>query len=383
MRGYQSRRRLFLESLETRKMLAAAGGAVEFEGGVLSILGSNKNDQIHVSVTDTLLTVRLNKQTFEFEATGLAEVHIDGGKGNDRICVDGSVLANATIAGGDGNDHVYGGGGSDTITGDRGNDRLYGGGGNDTVNGGLGNDWAWGDDGDDVLHGDEGNDHVFGGAGLDELFGDAGHDHLHGGEDDDVLHGGLGKDHLHGDAGNDQLFGDENKDHLWGDDGNDQLFGGDDKDHLWGGLGDDELKGEAGNDHLDGGEGTNLLDGDEGNNHFKNGTIVDLDQQVLEPILVAQLTDTSGSGIVGQASVFLIVENGMEVQQLTITVENVPPSQDGTPVSLQVIVGEGWLGDITVDPLTGKGSLTVSGIFIEAGYPISVGGVLTGSFVAP
>jgi Ca2+-binding RTX toxin-like protein len=379
MRAATVRRRLFLESLENRHMLAAAVGSVTLDEGVLSAIGSKKNDQIQICLSDSVLSVRINKQVFQFAAADVAELRIDGGKGNDSIVVGSSVMIAARISGGDGNDRICGGGGDDTISGDQGNDRIGGGGGNDNLSGGRGNDWVDGDDGDDAVHGDEGADQVFGGGGLDELWGDGGNDKLDGGDEDDVLHGGLGKDHLKGGSADDQLFGDEGKDELWGDDGDDQLFGGSENDQLWGGDGDDALKGEAGNDKLDGGGGTNLLDGDEGKNKFKNGTVVDLDE--VQQGLVAELIDYSGHGIAGVAKYSTVVVDGVAVQRLTVTLENVPPPQ-GAPAPLRVVVEEGWVGDITVDALSGKGTLTVDGLFIENGYFISVGSSLVGSFGA-
>lgn len=386
MRGYQSRQRLFVENLESRRLLTAAHA--DLDAGVLSVSGTGKNDQIQVSVADTQLTVSFNKQTFQFNTADVTEIHIDGGGGNDWIWVDGTVLVKAMINGGAGNDRIQGGGGDDTIRGDKGNDRLHGGGGIDTLSGGAGNDWVWGDDGDDVVHGDVGNDHVLGGAGNDEVFGDAGQDAVSGDDGDDVLHGGLGHDHLFGGAGNDQLFGDQNKDLLKGGDGDDQLFGGGDNDHLWGNLGNDLLKGEGGSDHLDGGAGDNLLDGDAGRNHFKNGFVVDLDRN-----LVAELTNASG--VIAVATFQYAVENGLVVQKLTITVDHVPT--DGTnPVDLPVTIDTLAVGTITADPLTGHGSLRFTtsstpgpdelpfpvGLSLHDGSLITIGSDLSGSFVA-
>jgi len=385
MRGYQSRRRLFVEDLETRRLLAAVSATLD--AGVLSVSGSNKNDQIHVSVANTQTTVTVNQRSYDFNTADVTEIHIDGGGGNDWVWVDDAVLAGATIDGGNGNDRLHGGGGGDTISGGKGNDRLSGGLGNDTIDGDEGNDWVWGDDGDDVVHGDAGNDHVLGGAGSDQLFGDAGHDAVSGDDGDDVLHGGLGHDHLFGNAGNDQLFGDENKDLLWGGDGDDQLVGGGDNDHLWGNWGNDLLKGEGGSDHLDGGAGDNLLDGDSGANHYKNGFVVDLDLN-----LSAELT--SATGAVALVTFQYFVENGMVVQKLAITVDHVPT--DGiNPVDLPVTIDGTSVGTITADAVTGQGSLTFTtsstpdageqpfptGLSLHDGSVITIGSDLTGTFV--
>jgi Ca2+-binding RTX toxin-like protein len=390
MRGNHSRRRLFVENLESRRLLAAAQLELD-PAGVLNISGNGKNDWIQVSMVNTTLTVTFNKHSQDFDATAVTGIHIDGGSGNDWIWVDDGVLVGAVIDGGNGNDRIHGGGGDDTITGGKGNDRIHGGGGIDTINGGAGNDWIWGDDGDDVAHGDAGNDHVFGGAGNDQLFGDDGHDFLFGDDGDDVLYGGTNKDHLHGGAGNDQLFGEGNKDLLWGDDGDDTLVGGADNDHLWGGFGNDTLKGEGGNDHLNGGAGDNLLDGDEGRNHYQFGFVVDLDQN-----LVAELTNSDPmSPITGTATFQYAVENGVVVQKLVITVDHVPT--DGvTPVDLAVTIDGTSAGTLTADPVTGSGSLTFTtsatppvgelpfpaGVSLHEGSIITVGDNLSGTFVA-
>jgi Ca2+-binding RTX toxin-like protein len=369
MRGYQSRRRLQLENLENRRLLAQ-NVAPSLDAGILTVLGSNKNDVVYVSGDATQLTVSVNKQSFTFNTADVTEIDIDGGRGNDWIWVGDAVTANAVIHGGDGNDRIHGGGGNDTITGDKGNDRIDGGAGDDTINGGAG------------------NDHVFGGAGNDQLFGDAGHDMLSGDDGDDVLDGGDNKDHLYGGTGNDQLFGQGDKDLLWGGDGDDVLDGGDDNDHLWGGAGNDALKGDSGSDHLDGGSGDNLLDGDTGHDHYKNGFVVDLDQS-----LTVQMTGTSGELAV--ATFQYVVENGAVVQKLTITVDNVPT--DGvTPVDLPVAIDGTSVGSITVDPVTGHGSLTFTtsatpgpgelpfptGLMLTEGSTITIGSDLSGTFGA-
>jgi len=387
MRGYPSRRKLFLEQLESRQLLAANVGP-SLDAGILTVMGTNKNDSVFVSVSGTDLTVTVNKQSFTFNSADVTEIDIDGGRGNDQIWVDDAVTANSVLHGGDGNDRVHGGGGNDTITGDKGNDRISGGSGNDSLSGGVGNDWVWGDAGDDIAHGDAGNDHVLGGADNDQLFGDAGHDALDGGDGDDILDGGDNKDHLNGGAGNDQLFGQGDKDLLWGGDGDDQLFGGSDNDHLWGGAGNDDLKAGAGNDQLDGGTGDNLLDGDTGHDHYKNGFVVDLDQSLTVEM-------TNADGVVAVATFGFVVENGAVVQKLVITVDNVPT--DGvTPVDLPVTINSMSVGSITVDPVTGHGSLTFTtsttpgpdelafpaGLSLSAGSTIEIGSDLTGTFVA-
>jgi Ca2+-binding RTX toxin-like protein len=387
MRGYQSRRRLFVEPLESRRLLAAMHADLD-ASGVLTLAGTGKSDRIEIGGDSTQLTVSFNKQSFQFNTADVTGINIDGGGGNDWIWVDDNVLVDAVLSGSAGNDRIHGGGGNDTISGGKGNDRLSGGAGNDTISGGAGNDWVWGDDGDDVVHGDAGNDHVFGGAGNDQVFGDAGQDSVNGDDGDDVVDGGAGHDRLHGGAGNDQLFGEAGKDLLWGDDGDDLLVGGGDNDHLWGGAGNDVLKGEAGSDHLDGGAGDNLLDGDAGRNQLTNGSVVDLDQN-----LTAEMTNASGA--VALATFQYAIENGLVVQKLTIAVDHVPT--DGvTPVDLPVTIDALAVGSIAVDPATGHGSLTFTtsatpasdelpfpaGLALHDGSLITIGSDLSGTFVA-
>jgi len=399
MRALPMRRRLRLEQLENRRLLAADLATLDEMTKVLTIEGTNKNDSIYVSLVETTvadlvetnITVTVNKRSYEFASADVTGIVINGRNGNDWIWIEDTVLANATINAGFGNDRVKGGGGNDTITDDKGNDRLRGGAGNDTISAGAGNDWAWGDDGDDSVHGDWGNDHVLGGLGNDLVYGDAGQDAVDGNEGDDTQYGGLGHDRLHGGAGNDVLYGEANKDHLWGDDGDDLLFGGDDKDHLWGGLGNDVLKGEAAADHLDGGAGDNLLDGDAGANHFKNGYVVDLDKE-----LVATLTSLSDSGATGTAAFKYVIENGAVELQLTVTVDHWPIDPvNPQPVVLDISV-DSWptpIGQITVG-IDGHGTVAFStipdgdevafplGFTLTNGATITVGGDLTGSLVA-
>jgi Ca2+-binding RTX toxin-like protein len=327
MRGYQSRRRPFVEHLESRRLLAAATAEVD-DLGVLTILGSGKNDSIQLSMAGTALTLSFNKQVFEFDSA-LTGIYIDGGGGNDRIWVDDGVTVGAVINGGLGNDRIHGGGGSDTIHGDK------------------GNDWLWGGSGDDVVHGDAGNDHLFGGAGLDQLYGDAGQDALAGEADDDQMFGGDGHDRLRGGDGNDELWGDAGKDQLYGELGDDLLFGGDDNDKLWGGDGNDVIKGGDGGDHLNGGLGDDLLDGDAGRNHFRDGFVVDLDLQ-----LVAALTNPVTLAGAGEARLTHVVVDGAVQVQFQVSVVGAATDQ-----TLNIAV-DGFVIGTLITNATGAGSAT-------------------------
>ncbi len=376
------RRRLFLESLESRRLLAAnfgnhphggpagkgGGGSsepagIEFESGALTITGSNKSDRIVVSSDGTNVTVTLNKETETFAVADITAITIDGGKGNDKIDIAEEVAGAATITGGAGNDRINGGGGADDITGD------------------AGNDWLWGGGGDDLIDAGAGNDKLFGELGDDELLAGAGNDAVDGGEGDDVANGGDGHDRIRGGAGDDQLFGEGTKDHLFGDDGNDFLDGGDDKDHLFGGDGDDLLSGGDGNDHLDGGAGNNQLDGGEGKDKEVNGTPVDLDEALSAALVSATDLDATGTATFG----FTTAEGAPEFE-LNVTVTGYTASS-----VLDVSVGGTVIGQITTDA-SGNGTFTASTaptdatevlipgtVTIEDGAIVLVGTDLTGT----
>jgi Ca2+-binding RTX toxin-like protein len=324
-----SRRRLFVERLESRRLLAPVSAEVD-ANGVLNISGNGKNDWIHLALNGTVLTLTVNKKSVDFDTTTFTAVSIDGGAGNDRIWIDDGVTFGATIHGGVGNDRIHGGGGNDTIYGDK------------------GNDWAWGGSGDDIVHGDAGNDHVFGDTGLDQVFGDLGQDAIVGGDDDDQLFGGGGHDRLHGGNGNDELSGEAGKDQLYGELGDDLLLGGGDNDKLWGGDGNDVIKGDAGNDHLNGGLGDDLLDGDTGKNHFRDGFVVDLDQQ-----LIAPLTNSLSLAAAGEARLTQVVVNGAVQLQFQVSVVGAAPGE-----TLNVSVDGSVIGTIMTDATTGAGSAT-------------------------
>jgi Ca2+-binding RTX toxin-like protein len=98
------------------------------------------------------------------------------------------------------------------------------------------------------VDGRAGNDNILIGASIAipaELNGGSGNDHLRGGASDDILHGALGNDRLEGGSGNDILTGDAGDDVLIGGAGLDILIGGAGNDRLFGGSDDDILIGGA------------------------------------------------------------------------------------------------------------------------------------------
>ncbi len=115
-----------------------------------------------------------------------------------------------------------------------------------------------------------------GGAGNDLIRGSSGNDFLLGGTGNDRLYGADGDDQLNGQDDNDSLYGNADEDVLKGGTGDDRLLAGDDDDRVLGELGDDTLLGGSGNDSLDGGEGNDLLNGESGNDNLIGGVGRDL-----------------------------------------------------------------------------------------------------------
>src|SRR3954471_12661076 len=180
---------MHLEQLEPRQLLTAT-----LTNGLLSILGTNANDQINVSrsktgkvtVTEkTILvsgnqTIITNLGTHTFAASAIGQVIIRTTLGNDTV----------TCTGGSANPYRFpttidGGAGDDSLSGGAGADRLVGGDGNDRLTGNAGNDTLLGDAGDDRLNGNDGNDQLFGAAGRDSLTGGNGSDLPDGGGNND------------------------------------------------------------------------------------------------------------------------------------------------------------------------------------------------------
>jgi Ca2+-binding RTX toxin-like protein/carbon monoxide dehydrogenase subunit G len=155
--------------------------AVQISDGILT-----DTQAIAVTVADVAEHIQLANGGVTFADTGVTELSITGGTGND------------TITGMAGVDHLYGGAGNDTLVGGVGADILDGGTGTDTVDysassGGvtvnLGNAGAQsgGDAAGDVLSNFE---NITGSAFNDTLIGDTGANVLTGGAGNDVLIGG-------------------------------------------------------------------------------------------------------------------------------------------------------------------------------------------------
>jgi Ca2+-binding RTX toxin-like protein len=168
-------RLLCVEPLEDRLALS-----VSLRDGVLSIVGTKKNDNVTVTQSAGILNINLNGAVTPVGAAVVRQIEVAGGRGNDRITIGPEITLRARIWGGNGKDNIRGGGGDDILFGENQDDVLIGGGGQDWLDGGRQND---------ILVGD---------GGVDSLMGANGRDTLSGGPDQDFLTGGNGKDTFSG-----------------------------------------------------------------------------------------------------------------------------------------------------------------------------------------
>lgn len=139
----QNGRRLLLESLQSRQLMAAdVFDAALSDDGVLSIQGSEQSDTIEVRELGETVRVTMSNGTDRnvqaFSTDRIGRIEINGQAGDDTIRNDTSHYS--IIKGGEGNDELYGGSGWDDLHGEAGDDRLDGGEGWDKLHGGYGDD---------------------------------------------------------------------------------------------------------------------------------------------------------------------------------------------------------------------------------------------------
>ncbi|HEY8504093.1 MAG TPA: LamG-like jellyroll fold domain-containing protein, partial [Gemmataceae bacterium] len=145
-------------------------GPVVVVDGVLYITGTDGNDGIAV-VNDPNggLAVALNDQLFR-GLTGVSQIQISAGAGNDVVIVAWGVAQTTIVDGGAGHDALAGGGGTNVLLGGQGDDILVGGPGGNVLVGGGGSDILFGGSAPDILIGGEGSDALFGLGGNDLLI---------------------------------------------------------------------------------------------------------------------------------------------------------------------------------------------------------------------
>lgn len=142
-----------LECLEPRDVPAGGISSSLGANGVLTLTGTDQNDQIVVVRQGS--QIRIAGVTQAFATNQVRSITIHGLGGADIIdlqSTNGDPLTVPTL--------IYGGAGNDIIQGSAGPDQIYGGSGNDTL---------FGHDGKDQLFGNTGTDLLNGGAGIDWL----------------------------------------------------------------------------------------------------------------------------------------------------------------------------------------------------------------------
>jgi hypothetical protein len=259
--------------------------------------------------------------------SGIEELNVDAGDGDDDITVDGTSVP-TNVFGGIGDDdftvngpmgaalHLDGGPGTDSLlfNGTPGNDVIIL---TDSSITGLGAGVTFVSIENLVIDAGAGNDLVdgsaltisvtiYGGTGDDTLIGGSNNDKLYGEEDNDDLIGNLGNDYLDGGSGSDGLVGDQGtivrvvldgstattlaipsgklsatideagirRDVTLTDadqGGDDELVGGEGDDYAHGGAGNDKLAGDEGNDALFGDAGNDTVAGGTGDDHMYGG----------------------------------------------------------------------------------------------------------------
>jgi hypothetical protein len=122
--------------------------------GILAITGNAGNDQITVSQSGNVFTIKNGSWSTTVTGT-FTKLTVKGNGGNDSIKLDASVTENADL---------YGGAGNDSITGGSGNDRIFAGGGANVVDGGAGDDT--------IITVGSASDTVTGGLGTDSYWMD-------------------------------------------------------------------------------------------------------------------------------------------------------------------------------------------------------------------
>ncbi len=139
-----SRRRLGIQTLESRRLMAGDIGLVD---GYLAVTGTELNDAVEVFADADQIVVStaqygedgaiMTTSRQSFERDGIRGIYLDGGSGDDVLVNDTDLPA--IISGGVGDDVLVGGSSRDVLHGGPGNDVLLGehdtllGGGGDNV----------------------------------------------------------------------------------------------------------------------------------------------------------------------------------------------------------------------------------------------------------
>ena len=192
----QNGRKLFLEGLETRTLMAAnLTATLDTSDKILRIEGTNAADSIVVRnnagrVSVNGITIQVNNNGAISNPSSVSRnlvtrVEVQGLAGNDVITMNETGMT----AGQGLPLYAFGGNGTDKLTGGSMIDKLYG------------------ENGSNILLGNAGNDQLFGAFATTEVETAGGHDVLNGGAGNDMLRGGVGNDTLSGGTEDDLLLG--------------------------------------------------------------------------------------------------------------------------------------------------------------------------------
>ena len=167
--------------------VTASDGNNSVDGGdgddVLVLHGSGGNDTF---VLDGTGSSHIHPNGDRIDFSNLETISIEGSAGSDSVTLDGTLggsgLTDVVVDGGGGNDYV-------DLTGSDLRLDATGGSGNDTLVGGEANDILRGGSDNDVLTGHGGVDQIFGKSGNDTInwYDDNGSDTVDGGTGDDTL----------------------------------------------------------------------------------------------------------------------------------------------------------------------------------------------------
>jgi PKD repeat protein len=118
--------------------------------GVLQISGTAGNDDISIKPgCDGTLIVTVNGT--QTTRSGITQIVITAGAGNDKIKINPEVGQSSIVFGGDGDDSIKTGAGDDIVIGGNGDDLLHGNDGRDLIIGGWGSDRIVGNSESDIL----------------------------------------------------------------------------------------------------------------------------------------------------------------------------------------------------------------------------------------
>jgi hypothetical protein len=195
---------------------SVSGTAVLESNGVVSVMGTDGNDTIHVAENVNNVVIKMDNVATRFpDASVTGIVRITAVAGNDSITL-GITSPTAFVNGGGGGDTIVAkNDAADTIQGGMGADSIVGGGGNEDLDGGNGFDTIVAGSGNDTLTGDGGGDSLVGGSGADLLLGGTGADTL-------SAHSATST--LKGNGGNDSILGNGTGASITGNTGDDSVI---------------------------------------------------------------------------------------------------------------------------------------------------------------